>query len=123
MPLQGGPAINIFIGLSPLSFSNSSLTRLIFYGRPGLQSQSISITSPSSAAGSSPPSACTDGASYLMKRELGDTFKFSNKDFFQSRFNWIGVIFGCAFLNVSGISIDSINPVPIPFEIAAISFF
>ena len=57
MPQQGGPAMNIFIGLNPLSFSNSSFTRLIFYGRPGLHSQSISIISPSSAGGSSPPSA------------------------------------------------------------------
>jgi len=57
LPQQGGPAMNIFIGLNPLSFSNSSFTRLIFYGRPGLHSQSISIISPSSAGGSSPPSA------------------------------------------------------------------
>ena len=35
----------------------------------------------------------------------------------------MGVSFGWAFLNVSGISIDSIKPVPIPFDIAAISFF
>lgn len=63
--------MKIFIGLNPLSFSNSSLTRLIFYGRPGLQSQSISIMSPSSAGGSSPASAYTGAASYLMKRELG----------------------------------------------------
>jgi len=49
--------MKILIGLNPLSFSNSSFTRLIFDGRPGLQTHSISITSPSSAGGSSEPSA------------------------------------------------------------------
>lgn len=109
------------MGLSPLSFSNSSFIRLILVGRPGLQSQSISIISASAA--SSPPSTWTGYKSYFINNELGDTFKFKSSDFFQSKFSWIGVILGWAFLNVSGISIDSINPVPMPFDIAAISFF
>jgi hypothetical protein len=69
------------MGLKVLSFSNSFFTKSIFVGKPSFETHSISISS--GAPSSSPSATCTD--SYLIKRELGVTFKSSNKVFFQSR--------------------------------------
>jgi len=81
LPLQGGPVKNIFIGLKVRSFSNSFFTKSIFAGKPSFDTHSISI---SSGAFSSSPSTAGAG-SYLIKRELGVTFKSSKRVFFQSR--------------------------------------
>jgi hypothetical protein len=69
------------MGLKVLSFSNSFFTKSILGGKPSFETHSISI---SSGAPSSSPSAA-GAASCLIKRELGVTFKSSNKVFFQSR--------------------------------------
>lgn len=101
--------MKILTGFRPLSFQNSSLTFRMLDFKPSLQCQSNSTGSSSSFC--------------ETNRELGFNFKLSIIGILQSSSNYKGVFFGWVFLIFSGKSKDSMSPVPMPLEIAQISFF
>ena len=87
----------------------------MFFASPFLQCQ-LKSSSPGS------PSASPVSPS-LIKSELGIVLMFSITNLRQSRWSCKGVWLGWTGLYSTGISIDSTKPVPIPSEIAWISFF
>jgi len=95
----------------------------MFAARPLLQCHWKPLaSSPPSPPSPSPPSASpppTSGTKILD----GLAFMFSITNFFQSKCKLSGVCFGCTGGYSRGMSIDSTKPVPMPSEIAWISFF
>jgi len=121
--VQGLPEMPILNGFRPRSVQNSSLTRWMLPASPFLHHH---WKPPSSPAPSSPPSPSasspapsTSGTNILEGRAL----MLSMTNFFQSKCKLSWVCLGCTGVYSIGMSIDSTRPVPIPSEMAWMSFF